>query len=340
MTAWRCCAAAAAILACVAAPGAASETGPSCAPPARLMQWPSPQDPAWAFCYLTPKDSSGASGSGLEIRDAYYNGHPAFRRAHAPVVNVFYEGGCGCWRGSSGTEAPFGVVAARGPVSGPPGSEADALVPPRTSCDTRGAEDAGAFSGVAVERLSDRVILTTEMAAAWQRYVMRFGFRRDGSIEADFAFASTGSSCDFHGHTHQVYWRFDFGVPGLGPASRPAREETGLLGAGRKLPLGVLDGTTGRGYVLIPGPEALASPADAWSVGDVWLLKHGPGEIGDAGGGCRIDFTGLLNGEPVSDGEAVIWYRAGVHHPGGGFEDCERVGPSLQPVGDWSRARK
>ena len=53
----------------------------------------------WEFCWLRPADSSGPSGSGLEIRDAYYRGVLVFKRAHVPILNVDYDpGGCGCFR--------------------------------------------------------------------------------------------------------------------------------------------------------------------------------------------------------------------------------------------------
>lgn len=325
-------------LATLPALGAAGAEGPSCAPPERLMQWPSSADPTWSFCFLTPRDSSGASGSGLEIRRAFYNGHPVFRRAHAPVVNVFYEGGCGCARGWSHTEAPFEVTTATGPASGSAGSYAEAAVPPRTLCETGGPDDPGSFSGVAAEKLKDRLILTTQMSAAWERYTMRWTFRLDGTIEPQIAFASTGSACASHGHFHHNYWRFEFDLDGDATASPAAvgHEEMRRVGAGGKPPISVM-GSTGRGYQLIPGPEALAVPSDSWSVGDAWLLKRKPDELGDAGGGCSIDFTGILDGEPLSEREAVVWYRGGAYHPARSLDECERVGPSLQPVGDWSR---
>jgi hypothetical protein len=311
--------------------------GAACSPPERLLTWPSPRDPAWSLCVLTPQDSSGASGSGLEIRDVHFNGRRVLRRAHAPIVNAFHEGGCGCWRGWAREEARFEVVGAAGPVGGGAGSYAEAAVPPRTTCDT-GSEDTGAFRGVAAESLTDRLILTTHMSAAWDRYTMSWTFRLDGTIEPRFAFTSVPSACSSESHAHHVYWRFDFDLGGeVSGGAGPEREEVRRVGVGRKPPVSVIDPATRRGYSLIPGPEAYAQPADPSSVGDVWVLKPKPDEITDAGSGCAIYLGGLLNDEALDGPRRVVWYRGSVFHAAGRFDECEIVGPTLQPVGDWSR---
>jgi hypothetical protein len=302
------------------------------------VTWPSAAVPTWSLCVLTPRQSSGPSGSGLEIRDAYYNGHPVLQRGHAPVVDAVYEGGCGCSRGWSHDESPFEVIAAGGPASGDAGSFAEAVIPPRTACDTGVGDPAGAFRGVAAERLADRLILTTEMSAGAHRYTMSWAFRLDGTIEPRFAFAAAPSGCSSHEHFHHVYWRFelDLAPDAAGPVTAD-REEMRRVGAGRKPSAGVTDAETRRGYVLIPGPEAFTLPPDSSSVGDVWLLRPKPGEVTDAGSACPMDFTGMLDDEPLSSAHRVIWYRGSVYHKSGGLEECERVGPTLQPVGDWSR---
>jgi hypothetical protein len=304
-----------------------------CLSPERLVTWPTPRDPTWSLCVLTPRDSTGASGSGLEIRDVRYNGRRVLRRAHAPVVNAFYQGGCGCSRGWLHEESPFEVVTAEGPASGGPGSWAEAVVPPRTTCDL-GSTDAGAFRGVAAERLSDRLVLTSQMSAGWHRYTMSWILRRDGTIEPRFAFAAAPSSCSSHAHVQHVYWRFDFHLDGGSGTS--AREELRRVWD-RRMPPVIVMGDLGRGYFVIPGPEALAEPAHDSAVGDIWLLRPKPAELTDASQGCAIDLGGMLDDEPLPGGRAVVWYRGSVAHHGGRFDECQRVGPTLQPVGDWSR---
>src|SRR4029077_7231239 len=60
-----------------------------------LMSWPTAA-PVWEFCWLRPSQSRGVNGSGLEIRNLYYNGHLVMKRGHVPILNVQYEsGGCG-----------------------------------------------------------------------------------------------------------------------------------------------------------------------------------------------------------------------------------------------------
>src|SRR5262245_63617108 len=60
-----------------------------------LMSWPA-EAPVWQFCWLRPAQSSGVNGSGVEIRNLYYNGHLVMKQGHVPILNVQYEAGnCG-----------------------------------------------------------------------------------------------------------------------------------------------------------------------------------------------------------------------------------------------------
>ena len=65
----------------------AAEATPTCTAPARLMQWPA-TSPVWEFCFLTPSQSSGPMGSGIELRDVYYKGHLVLKRAHEPIPHL------------------------------------------------------------------------------------------------------------------------------------------------------------------------------------------------------------------------------------------------------------
>jgi hypothetical protein len=69
---------------------------PSCTPGnEHLMSWPT-ANPVWQFCWVRPTGSSGSNGSGLEIREVYYNNHLVLKRGHVPILNVKYDpGGCG-----------------------------------------------------------------------------------------------------------------------------------------------------------------------------------------------------------------------------------------------------
>jgi hypothetical protein len=317
----------------LAGTAAAPEGRAPCDPAARLVQWPSAERPIWSLCVLRPAESSGAAGSGLEIRNAFFNGRRVLRSAGVPVVNVFHANGCGCSRGVTRGEASFEVIGSAGPVSSSAAASAEALVPPRTVCEA-GAER-GAFRGVAEERLPDRLVLTSAMASGSERYTMSWTFRLDGTIEPRFSFASLPSRCALESQVHHAYWRFELDVSAEPGTQR--REEMRQVGAGRKPALGVRDPASGRGYVLIPGPEALDLPADADAAGDVWLLRAKDDEPGDTGKDCRIDLSRVLNGEEVPEGHAALWYRGGAYHSSDGAGACDTVGPTLQPFGDWSR---
>ncbi|HEY3124546.1 MAG TPA: hypothetical protein VGK70_10865, partial [Thermoanaerobaculia bacterium] len=98
----------------------------------------------------------------------------------------------------------------------------------------------------------------------------------------------------------------------------------------------VIHSGTHRGYRIVPGPET-ALPADNFSQGDAWFLKYKANEIDDGGniGDCPVDFSSWLNGEGLF-GDVVVWYRAGALHLGGDLDNCDLVGPTLYPIGNWS----
>src|ERR1044071_3198621 len=103
-------------------------------------------------------------------------------------------------------------------------------------------------------------------------------FRPKVSAGPRFACAALPSRCAAESHVHQAYWRFELDVSEETGAQRT--EEARQVGAGRRAALGARDPASGRGYVLIPGAEALDLPADANAVGDVWLLRAKDDESG------------------------------------------------------------
>ena len=315
-----------------------------------LMSWPD-TNPVWEFCWLRPSQSSGGNGSGLEIRNVYYNGHLVMKRGHVPILNVLYDpGGCGCYRDWSFQEVAF--VADNVIFPG----YAEPTMPPVTVCDTGGAGgDHGSFLGVAAEKLSDRLILTTQIEAGWYRYTMKWRFYLDGRIEPVFGFAAVNSSCIAYTHRHHAYWRFDFDIdtpgnavvlespkPVIGrkppvPVPPLTLGEDMRLNASGGLSWTIFNSVTDRGYLVVPGAET-ALPADSFSVGDAWFLKYKANELDDTGQpgtGCPINIGGFVNGETTS-GDVVMWYRTGWLHFAQQLDDCDMVGPTLYPVGDWS----
>jgi Copper amine oxidase, enzyme domain len=315
------------------------------------MSWPD-ANPVWTFCWLRPSNSSGGNGSGLEIRDVHYKGHLVMNRGHAPILNVQYDpGGCGCYRDWSYQEAVFQADHVISP------GYAEPTTPPLTVCDTGGSGgDIGTFTGVAAEKLPDRLILTTQYKAGFYRYTMKWRFYLDGRIEPVFAFGALNSGCIGYTHRHHAYWRFDFDIdsgdssvvsesmrPAIGPkpgAHVPPTilpNETMRINDPPGLTWSIVNPATGRGYRVVPGPE-VALPADSFSVGDAWFLKYKFNELDDTGQpgtGCPINIGNLVNGEPIA-GDVVMWYRSGWLHLGQELDDCDLVGPTLHPIGDWS----
>lgn len=323
-----------------------------------LMSWPT-NGPVWEFCWLRPSSSSGTRGSGLEIRNVYYNGHLVMKRGHVPMLNVDYDpGGCGCYRDWQDQEVVFH---ANNPIPGIPGY-AEPTLPPQTVCDTGGSAgdcgppDTDCFTGVAAEKLADRLILTTQVEAGWYRYTMKWRFYLDGRIEPLFGFSAVDASCVYHSHRHHAYWRLDFDLDG--PANDLVAEGPNPgAGGGRpgpRFPIvslptevmrrnnrpgmtwSVIDSVTRRGYRIVPGGE-VALPVDSFSVGDLWALRYKSNEIDDGGniGDCPVDFSTFMNGETTSS-DAVVWYRTGWYHPPNQLDDCDLGGPTLYPIGDWS----
>jgi hypothetical protein len=336
---------------------------PTCTPPQEhLMSWPD-TNPVWQFCWLIPQDSSGSNGSGLEIRNVYYNGHQVMKRGHIPMLNVEYvQTSCGCicyrdWEYQQDDFLANNIITQ--------GVYAEPTSPAQTVCDVGGGVDvcqpgdANCFNGVAAEKFADPLVLTTQFEAGWYRYTMRWKFYMDGRIQPIFGFSAVSSGCVSCTHIHHAYWRLDFDIDGAANdiVTEGPSPNAGLSGRGRggppitvlstetmrlndrpNLTWSVLDSGTHRGYRLVPGAET-AQPADSFSVGDFWALAYHANEIDDGHsiGECPVDFGPWLNGESLT-GDVVVWYRSGWLHQGGDLADCDPVGPTLYPIGDWSNS--
>jgi hypothetical protein len=325
-----------------------------------LISWPD-DNPVWQMCWLRPADSSGISGSGLEVRNVYYNGHLVMKRGHVPILNVKYETGCGgsdfCYRDWQDQQDNFiadNIVT--------PHVYAEPTLPPVDVCDQHQGHDVcqsgdtNCFDGVAAEKRSDHLTLTTQFEAGWYRYEMKWTFWEDGRIQPEFGFSAVTDPCTNFNHRHHAYWRFDFDIddaandvvtegpnPGPGGGRSGARQpivvlstEAMRLASYPGITWSVIDSVSRRGYRIVPGAEA-ELPADSFSVADFWCFNYHANQIddsGQSGPACATHINGFLNGETMTD--VVVWYRTGVFHAGGVLVDCPRVGPTLYPVGDWS----
>src|SRR5690606_39063086 len=182
------------------------------------VAWPE-GDPIWEMTVVRPSQSSGSDGSGLEIRDVYYNGHLVMKRGHVPILNVKYEAGCNCFRDWQDAEGRF---VANNPLPSPnnwvaeatPGTVQTMCDAAPDNCSGNTCNDVGSHNGVAVERFDDRLVLTTHLSAGWYRYTMRWTFHEDGTIRPRFGFTSTGTACTTNPRRHHAFWRLDFDIDG------------------------------------------------------------------------------------------------------------------------------
>jgi hypothetical protein len=313
------------------------------------VNWPT-DNPVWSLCWKPPSDSSGINGSGLELNYVFYKGKEVFHRAHLPVLNVTYDpvpGACGGGPDRSYRDWQNEMVRFEANNELQPGY-AEPTLPPRTVCNVPGA-DLGSFTGVAVEKRSDRLVLTTQMPAGWYRYTQKWNFYANGDIQPSFGFSAVEHPCISKPHVHHAYWRFDFDVEGSGNDrideynngawATKTTEFNGtkafnLLGTPRKR-WRVIEQSTNRGYEVIP--RRIDGVADTpFAVSDVWGLAYGGTEIDDGGsiaGSDRAQMNSYINGQSVNGQDIVFWYRAGYRHGSGAT--CQYVGPTLRPVGNW-----
>lgn len=321
-------------------PGVQSQTCPY----TFSTSWPS-SNPVWALTWVTPDQSVGVDGSGLQLTGVLYKGKQVFHMAHLPVLNVRYEpGGCGdASRSLRDWQTGLRAFEATNAVSS---CRAEPSTPPKTVCDHPGS-DAGSFSGVAVEKRSDQLILTTQMQAGWYRYIQKWFFFLDGTIQARFYFTAINDPCVSKPHYHQAYWRFDFDIEGAAndvieeynrstgwtafslETNRPRNPSTSREWR-------VLNRGTGRGYEIIPEPSD--DIADSWAVADIWALRYHETEFDDGGAtsgpmGNAAHINNYLNGESIKGQHDVVWYRAGQRHDS--LAICVMVGVTLKPIGKW-----
>jgi hypothetical protein len=318
---------------------AAQDAPESCGPPYQIS-WPA-ANPVWSFCWTPPDNSSGVDGSGIELRNVSYKGKAVLRQAHIPVLNVHYDpGGCGggpslSYRDWQNSPMPFEANNALAIGYAEPSE------PPKTVCDHPGT-DAGQFSGVAVEKGIDKLILTTQLQAGHYRYIQTWTFYLDGTIEPRLAFTAINSPCTTKPHDHHAYWRFDFDIDGPnddvveelnGSTWKIRASETSRKNAPGRM-WRVRDKRTGNGYIVEPG--AHDGIADNWGAADIWALLYQATELDDGGavagpGGDAIHLGNYLSGANINGRNVVLWTHAMHRHATG--IGCQLVGPTLKPFG-------
>jgi hypothetical protein len=296
----------------------------------------------WRFLVVRPSSSSGASGSGVELRYVDYRGKRVLYQAHVPILNVRYDGDkCGPyrdWQYQEGMIQATGANVAPGFLLCPK--------PAKTILDTR--SDKGSFLGTAIYLDGQELVLVCELEAGWYRYISEWRLHADGTIRPRFAFDATSSSCVCNKHHHHVYWRLDFDV--RTPADNLVREfnDPPVVGASKwhdikfevmrprnathKRRWRVQHAPSGAAYEIVPGANDHTAAGDPYAVGDVWILRWHPGEVDDEPApDTRIHIGKFKNGEPVANEDVVVWYGAHFTHDVTGPHVSHVVGPDLVP---------
>lgn len=295
----------------------------------------------WSLVVVKPAISSGANGSGVELKHVRYRGDKVLHQAHVPILNVEYErtgnlDGCGpSYRDWQNEEACFKA-------------EGDNVLPGYRAC-TEPAEtifesgrDGGNFRGVAFYIRNQQLFLVSELAAGWYRYASEWRLHEDGTIRPRFGFNAVRNPCTCKPHHHHAYWRFDFDVAEK-PETVQEFNDPPLEGdrnwhdikretRRRKRPTSErkwrVRNTDGKGYELIPG--AGDGQADDFGVGDMWVVRKRQGELEDGFGPDRARIEQFVNNQPVKDERLVVWYAGHFRHSPTGNGD-HIVGPRLEP---------
>jgi Cu2+-containing amine oxidase len=300
---------------------------------------------------IRPSASSGTNASGVEIRHVRYRGKLVLFQAHAPILNVRYDGNaCGpfrdwlfeeSWVQADGTNVAPGIRRCQAPA--------------QTILES--GTDSGNFRGVAIYRQGQEVVLVSELQAGWYRYVSQWRFHDDGTIRPRFGFSAVRNTCVCNVHHHHVYWRFDFDI---GTAENNAVREFNspplfprdnwhthrFEATRRRRPdlsrrWQVRNTQTGDAYDLIPGPDD--GVADDFGRADVWILRFNEGEVDDGisaapsqtGSSQRnapADIGRFNNGEAIRNQDVVVWYAAHFTHDVHEQEVGHIVGPVLRPA--------
>ena len=300
---------------------------------------------------IRPSASSGTNASGIELQNVRYRGKLVLFQAHAPILNVRYDGNaCGpfrdwlfeeSWIQADGTNVAPGIRRSQTPA--------------RTILES--GTDSGNFRGVALYRQGQQTVLVSELQAGWYRYVSRWLFHDDGTIRPRLGFSAVQDSCVCNVHHHHVYWRLDFDIgtaennevrefndpPILPPDNwHTHRFEARRL---RRPDLGrrwqIRNSQTGDAYNLIPGPED--GVADDFARGDVWILRFNEGQVddgisaapsqaGDPQANAPARINRFVDGEGVADADIVLWYAAHFTHDLHEEDVGHIVGPTLRPA--------
>lgn len=295
----------------------------------------------WKMDVLRPSASSGARGSGIDLRNIEYLGKKVLSQLHVPILNVRYaQDICGPFRDWQFMEGAFN---ARGQSIADGFLMADSK--PMTILDD--GNDTGNFRGVAVFTEGNETVLTSEMESGWYRYKNEYRFGEDGTIRPSWGFGAVQASCVCNAHQHHGFWRMDFEL-GDGKHNQVQyfdgrewkivnRESKFFHDSPKKL-WRIVDVESGRGYEITPGQQDGTALNDFYSSGDIWTLKFNDNEFDDHGTdqNSQTLIDSFLNGETITQSDVVLWYGGHRIHSHDGFKANDLnnplIGPVLKPI--------
>ncbi|MCA1690924.1 MAG: hypothetical protein LC733_01525 [Actinobacteria bacterium] len=224
---------------------------------------------------------------------------------------------------------------------------------PPTTILERG-EGGGAFRGVALFVDGDELLIVSQLQAGWHRYVNEWRLASDGTIRPRLGFSAVTNPCTGEPHIHHAYWRLDFDV--VASDSNQVQEFNDPTLPGQLSPWHTIRYEVRRprdperqrrwrvrsirmphGYTLVPG--AGDGSADAYGVGDVWIVAYHGDEIDDDQGctrdpaDSRAHLDRFVSGEMLERQDVVLWYSAHVRQDADAAPEGSggRVGPDLEP---------
>lgn len=317
---------------------------PTCVGSETKLSWPA-VNPIWEMCWLDPDDSVGPRGSGMELRNVYWNGQLVLRRAHAPMLFAEYKDGNGgdCYRDWKDVRTSTLAAAVVQNQLGDIPAGGNAAI---TACD-RSASPTTAYGtcpfqlpvppgytctqGIAIENMGDHVRLTAQYEADWYMYASRMEFYADGRIVPSFGFGNDNGTFNSVTHWHHNYWRFEFDIDGIGNnvVSIDNQDQTTEFSDLRSLGGGIGGGprtwtvrnpTSGNGYRFLPSPEDYAFATNESGRGfhttDFMATRVHANEYGDDPNydlfDCAMDDNALVNGESIANTNQALYYRVSV----------------------------